>query len=77
MEVVSLHRDSDVVQFQDALQAKYGEPNYLKDIPSDGLLVLKNTTAFDKGMENPLDPTESLGSLGSKEDMFVVVVFHD
>ena len=38
---------SDVVQFQDALQAKYDKPSYLKDIPPDALLALKNWTAFD------------------------------
>ena len=42
VDAVSLHPDSVVVQFRDAVQAKYDKPNYLKDIPSDGLLVLKN-----------------------------------
>jgi hypothetical protein len=53
----------------------------LTGIARSQLLVYKNKAAFDKrnaavddGKEEPLDPTESLGLLGSKEDMFVVAV---
>ena len=76
--VSSVLRSSLVVpvvdQLRDAVHLKYDKPNYLKDIPSGALLVYKNRTAFDEGVEKPLDPTESLGSLGSKENMLVVVV---
>ena len=63
-----------VDQFREAVQLKYDKPNYLKDIPSGALLVYKNKTAFVEGKDKPLDPTESLGLLGSKEDMLVVAV---
>ena len=70
-----------VDQFRDAVQLKYDKPNYLKDIPSGALLVYKNKAAFDKrnvavdeGKAEPLDPTDSLGLLGSKEDMLVIAV---
>ena len=78
---VSVSSSADVADFRDAVQLKYDKPNYLKDIPPGVLLVYKNKTAFDKrnaavdeGKEEPLDPTESLGLLGSKEDMLAVVV---
>jgi hypothetical protein len=80
-DAVSVSPGSFVVQFRDAVKVKYDQPNYLKDIPPGTLLVFKNKTAFDKrnaafvdGKEEPLDPTESLGLLGSKEDMLVVAV---
>lgn len=78
-DYVSPPPGSVIAQFRDAVQLKYDKPNYLKDIPSGALLVYKNKAAFDKrnaddGKEKPLDPTESLGLLGSKEDMLVVVV---
>jgi len=78
---VAVSSSADVADFRDAVQLKYDKPNYLKDIPSSALLVYKNKAAFDKRnpavdeeKEEPLDPTESLGLLGSKEDMLVVVV---
>jgi hypothetical protein len=74
----SILRSSLVVpvidQFRDAVKAKYDITNYLKEIPSSVLLVYKNKLAFIDGQEEPLDPTESIGLLGSKEDMLVVVV---
>jgi hypothetical protein len=70
-----------VDQFRKAVKAEYDNPNYLKDIPSGALLVYKNKAEFDKRniqvaaeRGKPLDPTEFLGALGSKEDMLVVVV---
>ncbi len=83
--VSSVLRSSLVVpvvdQFRKVVKSEYDQPNYLKDIPSGALLVYKNKAAFDKrnaavdeGKEEPLDPTESLGLLGSKEDMLVVAV---
>ena len=70
---------ADVADFRDAVHSKYDKPNYLRDIPSGALIVYKNKAAFDKrnaavddGKEEPLDPTESLGNLGSKQDMLVV-----
>ena len=74
----SILRSSLVVpvidQFRYAVKAKYDITNYLKEIPSSVLLVYKNKLAFVDGKEEPLDPTESIGLLGSKEDMLVVVV---
>jgi hypothetical protein len=55
--------------------------NKLAGIDASDLLVYKNKVAFDarnnaedKGKEQPLDPTESIGVLGSNQDMLVVVV---
>ena len=79
-DCVSPAPGSVVAQFRDAVQLKYDKPNYLKDIPAGALLVYKNKAAFDKrnaavddGKEEPLDPTETLGLLGSKEALIVVV----
>ncbi|KAJ3329493.1 hypothetical protein HDU76_007808 [Blyttiomyces sp. JEL0837] len=74
---VSLPPDSVVDQFRDAVKAE--KPNKLSSVDASDLVVYKNKDAFDKrdadeGKEEPLDPTESLGLLGSKEDMLVVVV---
>ncbi len=44
----------------------------LTGFASAQLLVYKNKLAFVDGKEEPLDPTESLGLLGSKDDMLVV-----
>ncbi len=53
----------------------------LPGIAPSQLLIYKNKASFDKrnnakdeGKEEPLDPTESINGLGSKEDMLVVVV---
>ena len=83
--VSSVLRSSLVVpvvdQFRDAVKAKYDQPGYLKDIPAGALHVYKNKAAFEKRnaaageeKEEPLDPTEYLGLLGSKEDLLVVAV---
>ena len=38
-----------VTDFRDAVQLKYDKPNYyLRDIPSNTLLVYKKKTTFDK-----------------------------
>jgi hypothetical protein len=56
-------------------------PNKLGGINASDLLVYKNKAAFDArnnakddGKEQVLDPTESIGMLGSKEDMLLVAV---
>jgi hypothetical protein len=53
----------------------------LTGIASSQLLVYRNKISFDKrnaatndGKEEPVDPTESIGLLGSKEEIIVVVV---
>jgi hypothetical protein len=86
--VTSVLRSSIVVpvvdQFRDAVIKKYKDQDstILTGIASSQLLVYKNKATFDKrntttkndGKEEPLDPTESLGLLGSKEEILVVVV---
>jgi hypothetical protein len=69
-----------VDQFRDAVKAKNAD-SHLKGVAASDLIIYKNKTAFDKrnatdneGKEEPLDPTESLDQLGSKEDKLVVVV---
>jgi hypothetical protein len=76
-DAVSLSPGSVVVQFRKAVQLK--NSSILTGLSASQLLVYKNKAAFDKRnaeeeKEEPLDPTESLGLLGSKEDMLVVVV---
>jgi len=81
---VSVSSSADVDDFRDAVKKKGkddGDAAVLTPFKSSQLLVYKNKTAFDKrnaavddGKEEQLDPTESLGFLGSKEDMLVVVV---
>ncbi len=68
-DYVSLAPGSMIAQFRDAVKAKYS--NKLSSVDAGELLVYKNKTAF--GKKEALDPTESLGVLGSKEDMLVVV----
>ncbi len=79
----SIERSSLVAPVIDQFRKAVLQDNYsiLTGITSSQLLVYKNRTAFDKrnaavdeGKEEPLDPTESLGLLGSKQDMLVVVV---
>eukprot|EP00804_Cyclotella_cryptica_P001862 CCRYP_019353-RA/>CCRYP_019353-RA protein AED:0.08 eAED:0.08 QI:0/-1/0/1/-1/1/1/0/338 len=76
---VSVSTSADVADFREAAHLK--NSSILTGITSAQLTVYKNKAAFDKrnavvddGKEEPLDPTESLGLLGSKEDMLVVVV---
>jgi hypothetical protein len=78
---VRLFVDCDVDDFRDAVKLKYEQTGYLKDVPASTLLVYKNRSCFDKrnaavddGKEVPLDHTDFVGLLGSKEDMLVVVV---
>ena len=78
-DYVSLPPGSVIAQFRDAAHLK--NSSILTGITSSQLTVYKNKAAFDKrnaavddGKEEPLDPTESLGLLGSKEDMLVVAV---
>jgi energy-coupling factor transporter ATP-binding protein EcfA2 len=68
---VSLDASADVADFRDAVKAKHS--NKLSTFDAADLLVYKNKAAFDEKQE-PIDPTESLGLLGSKQDMLVVVV---
>jgi hypothetical protein len=70
---VAVSSSADVADFRDAVIEKQ-KSSVLTGIASSQLLVYKNKAAFVDGKEEPLDPTESLGLLGSKEDMLVVVV---
>jgi hypothetical protein len=70
---VAVSLPADVADFRKAVKTKYDLPGFLKDIAAGALHVYKNKAAFVDGKEKPLDPTESLGLLGSKEDMLVVV----
>jgi len=80
---VAASSPADIADFREAVIEKFNKQKsaVLTGIASSQLLVYKNKAAFDKrnaavdeGKEEPLDPTESLGSLGSKEDMLVVAV---
>ncbi|KAL7479505.1 hypothetical protein ACHAW6_005231 [Cyclotella cf. meneghiniana] len=78
-DFVSLPPGAEVAKLRDAVHVK--NSSILTGIAPSQLLVFKNKAAFhrrnnagDEGMELPLDPTESIGVLGSKEDMLVVVV---
>ncbi|KAL7519513.1 hypothetical protein ACHAWX_004263 [Stephanocyclus meneghinianus] len=79
VDAVSLPPDSFVVQFRKLVHLE--NSNKLTGVDASDLIVFKNKAALDKrnnaegeGKELPLDPTESIGVLGSKEDMLVVVV---
>jgi hypothetical protein len=79
IDAVSLSPDTDIIQFRKLVHLK--NPNKLGGINASNLLVYKNKVAFDArndakddGKEQVLDPTESIGMLGSKEDMLVVAV---
>jgi hypothetical protein len=67
-----------VDDFQKAFKAKHS--NRLSSVDDDKLFVYKNKEAFKRrrlayqGNEKPLEPTKSLDSLGSKNDMLIVVV---
>jgi hypothetical protein len=68
-----------VDHFRKAVKAEYS--NKLSSVDSGTLLVYKNKAAFDKrnaavddGETEPIDPTESLDLLGSKDDMLIVAV---
>jgi hypothetical protein len=81
-DAVSLPPGSVVVQFRDAVQAKYDKPNYLKDIPSGALIVYKNKAAFvkrnaapEEGKEEPLEEDCLIDGLGiSMKEALIVVV---
>ena len=76
--IASVSFSADVDDFRKAVYLENSP--ILTGITSSQLTVYKNKAAFDKrnaaddGKEKPLDPTESLGLLGSKEDMLVIVV---
>ena len=78
-EKVSVSSSADVADFRDAVQAK--NSSILTGIDASQLLVFKNKADFDKRnaaideeKEKPMDATESLGLLGSKEDVLLVAV---
>jgi hypothetical protein len=76
---VFLSPDFVIDQFRKVVKAEWNEPGYLKDIPAGALTVYKNQEAFEtrnevEGKDEPLDPTESLGALGTKEHMLIVAV---
>ena len=81
-DAVSLSPGSVVVQFRDAVKAKYDQPGYLKDIPAGALHIYKNKAAFDKrntpvddGKVEPLEEDSLLDGLGrSKKEALVVAV---
>jgi hypothetical protein len=66
-----------VDQFRKAVKAEYDQPNYLQNVPSSTLSVYRNEESFKRrrlaymGNEEPLDPTEPLDLLGSKNDMLI------
>ena len=72
VDCVSLSPACVIDQFRDAVKAKHS--NKLSSFDADDLLVYRNKTAFVGRKEEPLDPTESLGLLGIKDDMIVVAV---
>ena len=71
---VTISSSADIADFRDAVKAE--NTNKLSSVNAADLLVYKNMTAFEKRNvgENPLDSILSIGVLGSKEDMLVVVV---
>jgi hypothetical protein len=78
-DYVSLPPGSVIAQFRKAVHLE--NSSILTGITSSQLTVYRNKAAFEKrnaaideGKEEPLQPTESIGLLGSKEDMLVVVV---
>jgi hypothetical protein len=68
--------DPIVDQFRQAVHES--KSSILTGITSSQLLVYANKAAFDatvdEGKQEPLDPSKSLGMLGSEEDMLIVVV---
>jgi hypothetical protein len=79
-DAVPLSPGSLVVQFRDALKLKYAD-SHLKAIAPSNLLVYKNKAAFDtrnamldERKEEPLRPTQTLGELGTADDVLFVVV---
>ena len=69
---VAVFSSADVADFREAVKTKHS--NKLSSFDAADLLVYQNKAAFVDGKREPLDPTESLGLLGSKEDMLVVAV---
>jgi hypothetical protein len=78
-DAVSLLPESFIVQFRDAVKAKYADSHLQGVAPSD-LLVYKNKEAFDKrnaeeGKEEPLDEESPVADLGrSKAEALYVAV---
>jgi hypothetical protein len=81
-DFVSLASSAFIAQFRDAVIEKFDKQksSVLTGFASSQLIVYKNKAAFGKRNDpndpdgKPLDPTQSLGLLGSQEDMLVVVV---
>ncbi len=79
-EFISLPPGSVIAVFQKL--AHHEHSSILTGIAPSQLLVYKNKASFnkknnaneDEGKEEALDPTQSVGGLGSKEDMLVVVI---
>ena len=79
-DFVLLPPGSLVAELRDAVLSK--NVSILTGIAPSQLLVYKNKASLDKrnnatkdeGKEEPLDPTQFVDGLGSKEDMLVVVV---
>lgn len=75
---VSVSTSADVADFRDAVHTK--NASILTGIDASQLLVYKNKAYFhkrhsvDQGKEGPLDPTEPISFLGSKDDMLIVSV---
>ena len=75
-DYVSLAPGYVVAQFRDAVMEKFDKQksSVLTGFASSQLAVYKNKAAFVDGKEEPLDPTKTLGLLGSNVDMLVVAV---
>jgi hypothetical protein len=79
VDAVSLSTNSLLVQFRDAVKAKFDQPEYLRDLPSALLVVYKNKDAFSKRdakeKQLPLKSSQSLDKLGTTDvDPLIVVV---
>jgi hypothetical protein len=71
---VEVSSSADVVDFRDAVKAKYDQPGYIKDTPSGALLACKSKAAF-VGLEELLRSSHLLDGLGtSKQEALIVLV---
>ncbi|KAL7519641.1 hypothetical protein ACHAWX_004400 [Stephanocyclus meneghinianus] len=76
-ESVSLPPGSAIAEFRASARLRHS--NKLARIAPSQLLVYRNQAAFqnrnaEDGNDRPLDPAQSIGALGSENDMLVVVV---
>ncbi|KAL3815268.1 hypothetical protein ACHAXA_001880 [Cyclostephanos tholiformis] len=78
-DYVSIYSGAVVAEFRKLVHRE--NSNKLANIDASDLLIYENKAAFDnrstadsEGKVDPLDPTQSVGGLGSMEDMLVVAV---